>query len=528
MLHGLDGEVLAEVGTVAAGVHAGQAGAHVFIDANALAVTGQCLRAAVTQRLTVEGLADGFENGVGGQFEGFSGGLQATVEHLRAGKAHAAYPALLVEQHLFRLRPGQQAYLVFLGDVLFMLGSAHVLEATAVHQIDIASTETGHLHGHVDGGIAGTEDDAAVGHGQGGQIAGLTQFADIVGGGEHAGGAFVGQAQLATGVQAKAKEHRIELLLQLGQAEVFAEHLAMADFDTADLQDEVHLALGEVIDHLVLGDSILVQTTGLGPGFEDHHIVAVPGQAMGTGQTGRPGADHGNALAGAGGALEGVLFELGMVQGIALQQADQYRGALLVMVAHARLLTEDFGRADPRATAAEDVGREDFFRRTLDVLLVDVADERGNVDVAGARVDAGRVVAIEAARGLQGGLAGVQRWRQVAEVLGQGGIVGGRSGEVVEGLDHGGFLFFSFFWEGFAFHRRQGRLPQRPVQRVPVGAGLAGDAFQAFSALPQPDADARHACSTNRTPPDMPAVRYSARHLARHASHHWPRPACPG
>ncbi|MNR67281.1 hypothetical protein D3C85_1911930 [compost metagenome] len=65
----------------------------------------------------------------------------------------------------------------------------------------------------------------------------MTQFADIVGGGKHAGGAFVGQPQLATGVQAKAKEHRIELLLQLGQAEVFAEHLAMADFDTADLQD---------------------------------------------------------------------------------------------------------------------------------------------------------------------------------------------------------------------------------------------------------------------------------------------------
>ncbi|MNS93188.1 hypothetical protein D3C72_1273460 [compost metagenome] len=156
--------------------------------------------------------------------------------------------------------------------------------------------------------------------------------------------------------------------------------------------------------------------------------MAVPGQAVGTGQASRPGTDHGDALAAAGRALERVRGELGVVQGIALQQADQHRCAFLVMIAYAGLLAEDFGRADPRATAAEDVGREDFFRSTLNVLLVNVADERGNVDVTGTGVDARGVIAVQATRGFDSGLTGIERWRQVAEVLGEGGVVGVGSG----------------------------------------------------------------------------------------------------
>ncbi|MNH31236.1 hypothetical protein D3C79_915770 [compost metagenome] len=125
--------------------------------------------------------------------------------------------------------------------------------------------------------------------------------------------------------------------------------------------------------------------------------MAVPGQAVGAGQPCRAGADHGNALAGAGGALERVLLELGVVHRVALQQADQHWRALLVIVAHAGLLAEDLGGAHPRATAAEDIGRENLLRRALDVLLMNVADERGDVDFAGAGIDAGGVVAIQAA-----------------------------------------------------------------------------------------------------------------------------------
>ncbi len=62
-----------------------------------------------------------------------------------------------------RLSPGQQAHLIGLGDILFVTGGAHVLDAAAVHQIHVAGTEAGHLHGHVDGSVAGTEHNAVLG-----------------------------------------------------------------------------------------------------------------------------------------------------------------------------------------------------------------------------------------------------------------------------------------------------------------------------------------------------------------------------
>ena len=97
--------------------------------------------------------------------------------------------------------------------------------------------------------------------------------------------------------------------------------------------------------------------------------------AVSAGQPGRAGTDHSDAFAGGGGALEGVFAEVRVVDGVTLQQADQYRCALVVVVAHAGLLAEDFRRAHPCATAAEDVRREDFLRGALDVVLMDVADE---------------------------------------------------------------------------------------------------------------------------------------------------------
>jgi hypothetical protein len=91
--------------------------------------------------------------------------LQAAVDQMRCGNACRA-PGLGVEQHFFGLGPGQQAHLIGLGDVLFVAGGAHVGRAPAVHQVDVAGAEAGHLHGHVDGGVAGAEHDAAVGQWQ--------------------------------------------------------------------------------------------------------------------------------------------------------------------------------------------------------------------------------------------------------------------------------------------------------------------------------------------------------------------------
>ncbi|MNF72294.1 hypothetical protein D3C84_542660 [compost metagenome] len=214
MLHGLDGEVLAKGGAVATGIHAGNAGLQLCIDQDALAVTLQLPGQRVAQGAVVEGLADGLENRIGCQAEGFPGGAQAAFVQVGAGKQHAIDPALLVELHLLRLGPGQQPHLRGLGDGLFVFGSAHVRHAAAVHQVDVTGAQAGHLHSDVDGRIAGTQDNAAVSQGQGGQVVGLAQFADVARGGEHAGGGFVGQAQLAAGGQADAEEYGVELLAQ--------------------------------------------------------------------------------------------------------------------------------------------------------------------------------------------------------------------------------------------------------------------------------------------------------------------------
>ncbi|MNF72293.1 hypothetical protein D3C84_542650 [compost metagenome] len=216
----------------------------------------------------------------------------------------------------------------------------------------------------------------------------------------------------------------------------------MTNFNAADLQQERHFALGKIIHQLVFGDAVFVKAAGLFAGFEYHHVVTMQGQPMSARQACRSGPDHRHALAGGGGALEGVACEMCMVQGITLQLANQYRCALLVVVAHARLLAEHFGRADPGATATEDIGRENLLGRTLDVLLVDVADEGGDVDAGGARVDARRVVAIQATGAFQLCLARVQRWRQVAEAVCQGRGIVAWVRQMVQGFDHGHDLTF--------------------------------------------------------------------------------------
>ncbi|MNM66541.1 hypothetical protein D3C81_780320 [compost metagenome] len=66
VLHGLDGEVLAQGGAVAAGIDAWQAGLQLRVDANAFAVTGQLRGHRVDQAGVVKALADGLENRVGG------------------------------------------------------------------------------------------------------------------------------------------------------------------------------------------------------------------------------------------------------------------------------------------------------------------------------------------------------------------------------------------------------------------------------------------------------------------------------
>src|SRR3990167_9528491 len=73
VLHGLNGEVLAQGGAVAAGVDAGDAGAQLGVDPDALALALEFTGQRVDQSTGVEGLADGAEDGVGGQLEALAG-----------------------------------------------------------------------------------------------------------------------------------------------------------------------------------------------------------------------------------------------------------------------------------------------------------------------------------------------------------------------------------------------------------------------------------------------------------------------
>ena len=118
---------------------------------------------------------------------------------------------------------------------------------------------------------------------------------------------------------------------------------------------------------------------------------------MGASQSGRSGADHGYALAGGRRTLERMFAELCVVHGITLQQTDQHWRAFLAVVAHAGLLAQYLGRAHPGTTATKDIGRKNFLRSTLDVFLLNIANKRRDIYVAGAGVDAWRVVAVQAA-----------------------------------------------------------------------------------------------------------------------------------
>jgi hypothetical protein len=74
---------------------------------------------------------------------------------------------------------------------------------------------------------------------------------------------------------------------QTAQLDLAPQGLAGPDLDPAEGEDERHLALGEVVGHLVGGDAVLVEASGLVLGLEDGDVVAQHGQAVGAGQAGR-------------------------------------------------------------------------------------------------------------------------------------------------------------------------------------------------------------------------------------------------
>src|SRR6185369_9432619 len=90
------------------------------------------------------------------------------------------------------------------------------------------------------------------------------------------------------------------------------------------------------------------------------HLMAELRQLRRATHPGRPAANHRDALSG---FLESWLENrdavlINMIRRVALEPADLDRVAVAIEH-HARALAQHFGRANPRAARAQDVGRED-------------------------------------------------------------------------------------------------------------------------------------------------------------------------
>nr|GEU28076.1 hypothetical protein [Tanacetum cinerariifolium] len=360
----------------------------------------------------VHALADGLEDGVGGDLERLAGARQTAADVRGALEAHAAHAARVVQQHLLRLRPRAHAHEVFPGDVLFVAGGAHGLETAAVHQRDFFRAQALDLHRHVDGGVAGADDDGPRRQRQGGQIVGLAQLRDVVDSGQQSRRIFTGKTELLAGAQAQAQEHGVVLRVQILQLQVVAQALAVTDVDAADLQQEVHFLLREVIGQLVFGDAVFVEATRFFLRLEHHHVVAQHGQAVRARQACRSGAHHRDGFTGGCSARKRVRGERHIVDRVALQQADFHRLPFRIVIAHADVFAQDFGGTHARAAATENILLEDAGGCAVDVFFVNVADEAGDVDAGGADARARCVVAVQAPRAFNRGLARIERRRQ--------------------------------------------------------------------------------------------------------------------
>ncbi len=73
---------------------------------------------------------------------------------------------------------------------------------------------------------------------------------------------------------------------------------------------EFHLSGSAVVQHLVGGETVFIQTARLFARFEHDRLMTMHGEAVRTSQTRRTGADHCNRLAGWLSPAEGLVTAL--------------------------------------------------------------------------------------------------------------------------------------------------------------------------------------------------------------------------
>src|SRR5207249_680074 len=138
---------------------------------------------------------------------------------------------------------------------------------------------------------------------------------------------------------------------------------------------------GEFRGNLVGGDAERVQATGDVAGFKDDDVVAFLPQFVCASEAGRTGTDDGDPLAAGRVRLEETHLLGGRrVAGMALQTADLDR-RLHQQVVDASAFAKDFRGTGPGATASQDVRFKNCFGRPEGVLVQELSDEFGDVDV---------------------------------------------------------------------------------------------------------------------------------------------------
>ena len=212
------------------------------------------------------------------------------------------------------------------------------------------------------------------------------------------------------------EKHRVEIPAQFVEREIAAEGEAVFHLDAADRKYEGCFLGREVVRGLVRGDTVFVEPGGLLARLEDGRVMARDRERVRAREAGRSGADDRDALAGRRPTDKGLLPRRHLrIDRVTLKQADANRLALGVL-AHARLLAQRFGRTDPRAHPAHDVGFQNCARRAERVVRGDLADEERNVDRGRAGLLTRRIETEIAAVGLDVRLVKAQRRMQVGEV----------------------------------------------------------------------------------------------------------------
>ena len=157
-------------------------------------------------------------------------------------------------------------------------------------------------------------------------------------------------------------------------------------------------AVDDVLLHLEVGNAVAEQAAGLGVLLVEMHVVAGAGELLRAGHAGRPGADHGDALAGLhrGQLGRDPAFLKAAIGDRRLDRLDRHR--LLDQVQRARRLAGR--RADAAGDLGKIVGGVQVLQRALPVAAVDEVVPVGDLVIDRAAGVAERDAAIHAARGL--------------------------------------------------------------------------------------------------------------------------------